>query len=185
MCDAHHIALNCFRASLFHTCRSGGPAIFCSLRRQPFGSIILIQGLADDSLGHDQSYGHFCNGFGRRFRPLTLVAAQESATDVGFVEAMSGRVVAFVRGSPVLVDVLDVISERTRLDLLANSELRLCHYRIGRFVTMRGPARITVSADGITVQAGNPVDVSHETCAVIQASKFQGGLVARGVAFKK
>ena len=48
-----------------------------------------------------------------------------------------------------------------------------------------GPARITVSADGITVQAGNPVDVSHETCAVIQASKFQGGLVARGVAFKK
>jgi hypothetical protein len=87
--------------------------------------------------------------------------------------------------SPVLVDVLDVISERTRLDLLANSELRLCHYRIGRFVTMRGPARITVSTDGITVQAGNPVDVSHETCAVIQASIFQGGLVARGVTFKK
>ena len=101
---------------------------------------------------------------------LSPSAAQESATDVGFVEAMSGRVVAFVRGSPVLVDVLDVISERTRLDLLANSELRLCHYRIGRFVTMRGPARITVF---------------HETCAVIQASKFQGGLVARGVAFKK
>ena len=116
---------------------------------------------------------------------LSPSAAQDSATDVGFVEAMSGRVVAFVRGSPVLVDVLDVISERTRLDLLANSELRLCHYRIGRFVTMRGPARITVSADGITVQAGNPVDVSHETCAVIQASKFQGGLVARGVTFKK
>ena len=44
---------------------------------------------------------------------LSPSAAQKSATDVGFVEAMSGRVVAFVRGSPVLVDVLDVISERT------------------------------------------------------------------------
>src|SRR5258705_6491045 len=116
---------------------------------------------------------------------LSPLAAQESATDVGFVEAMSGRVVAFVRGSPVLVDVLDVISERTRLDLLANSELRLCHYRIGRFVTMRGPARITVSADGITVQAGNPVDVSPVTCALVQTSKYQGGLVARGVTLKK
>jgi len=75
ICDAHHIALNCFRANLFYTCRSGGPAIFRGLRRQPLGSIILIQGLADDSLGRDQSCGHFCNGFGRRFRPLTLGSA--------------------------------------------------------------------------------------------------------------
>jgi hypothetical protein len=54
---------------------------------------------------------------------LSPSAAQESATDVGFVEAMSGRVVAFVRGSPVLVDVLDVISERTRL-LVARLPIR-------------------------------------------------------------
>jgi len=57
--------------------------------------------------------------------------------------------------------------------------------RIADVMTMRGPARITVSADGITVQAGNPVDVSPVTCAVVQASKSQGGLVARGVTFKK
>jgi hypothetical protein len=54
-----------------------------------------------------------------------------------------------------------------------------------RLLSRGDPARITVSADGITVQAGNAVDVSHETCAVIHASKFQGGLVARGVTFKK
>jgi hypothetical protein len=65
---------------------------------------------------------------------LSPSTAQESAaTDVGYVEAVSGRVVAFARGAPVLVDVLDVISDRTRFDLLTNSELRLCHYRIGRF----------------------------------------------------
>jgi hypothetical protein len=113
--------------------------------------------------------------------PLT---AHESATDVGYVEAVSGRVVAFARGAPVLVDVLDVISGRTRFDLLANSELRLCHYRIGRFLTMKGPARITISSDGIIVEAGKAVDVSQDACAVVKASKIQGGIVTRGAAIK-
>jgi two-component system, OmpR family, response regulator len=58
-------------------------------------------------------------------------------------------------------------------------------YRIGRFITLRGPARIIVSKDGITVQAGHPVDVSQETCTVVQESKFQGGIVARGVSIRK
>jgi hypothetical protein len=116
---------------------------------------------------------------------LSPSAAQELSTDVGFVEAVSGRVVAMTRGTPVLVDVSDVISDRTRFDLLANSELNLCHYRIGRFITLRGPARIIVSKDGITVQAGHPVDVSQETCTVVQESKFQGGIVARGVSIRK
>jgi hypothetical protein len=115
---------------------------------------------------------------------LSPSTAQESATDVGYVEAVSGRVVAFTRGAPVLVDVLDVISGRTRFDLLTNSELRLCHYRIGRFLTMKGPARITVSSDGIIVEAGKAVDVSQDTCAVVKASKFQGGVVTRGATFK-
>jgi hypothetical protein len=112
---------------------------------------------------------------------LSPSAAQEAATEVGFVEAVSGRVVAFARGAPVLVDVLDVVGERTRFDLLTDSELRVCHYRLRRFVTMRGPAIVTVSADGITVEAGPAVDISEETCAAAQASKFQGGIVARGV----
>jgi hypothetical protein len=116
---------------------------------------------------------------------LSPSAAQELSTDVGFVEAVSGRVVAMAHGTPVLVDVSDVISDQTRFDLLGNSELNLCHYRIGRFITLRGPARIIVSKDGITVQAGHPVDVSQETCTVVQESKFQGGIVARGVSIRK
>jgi hypothetical protein len=108
-------------------------------------------------------------------------AAQEAAmSDIGYIEAVSGRVVALARGNPVLVDALDAISDRTRFDLLADSELRLCHYRIGRFVTMRGPARVTISADSVTVSAGKPVEVSQDTCAMVPASKFQGGLLTRG-----
>jgi hypothetical protein len=108
-------------------------------------------------------------------------AAQESPTDVGYVEAVSGRVIAF-REAPVLVDVLDIIVDRTRFDLLPNSELRLCHYGTRRFLTMRGPARVTVSANAIVVEpAAAVVVVSEDTCAIAQASKFQGGLVARGV----
>src|SRR5258708_14239670 len=89
-------------------------------------------------------------GAGSGLSPST---AQESATDVGFVEAMSGRVVAFVRGSPVLVDVLDVISERTRLDLLANSELHLCHYRIGRYIGREHASTPTTSSSRIPSSA--------------------------------
>src|SRR5262245_8786958 len=119
------------------------------------------------------------------FSGLSPLAAQEAATDAAYVEAVRGRVIAFARGTPILVDTLDIISDRTRFDLLANSELRLCHYGVRRFLTMRGPARVTVAADGITVEAGKPVEVSQETCAVVQTSKFQGGFVARGVNFKK
>jgi hypothetical protein len=116
---------------------------------------------------------------------LSPSAAQESTTEVGFIEAVSGRVVALASGTPVLVDVLDVVRDRTRFDLLTNSELRLCHYRMRRFLTMSGPARVTVSADGITVEAGPAVDISEESCAAAQTSKFQGGIVARGAPLKR
>jgi hypothetical protein len=111
-------------------------------------------------------------------------AAQEGAPDVAHVAAVSGRVVALVRGTPSLLDTADVISDRTRLDVLANSELQVCHYRMQRFVTMSGPARVTVSADGVTVESGKAAVISKETCAVPQASNFQGGVVTRGVSFK-
>jgi hypothetical protein len=118
---------------------------------------------------------------------LSPSSAQEAAADVAYVEAVIGRVVAFAHRAPapVLVDTLDVISDRTRFDLLANSELRLCHYRMRRFLTMRGPARITVSAEAIAVEAGKSVDISQETCAVVKPSKFQGGFPARGATSKK
>ena len=111
-------------------------------------------------------------------------AAQETPADVAHVAAVSGRVVVSFRGTPSLLDAADAISDRTRLDVLANSQLQVCHYGMQRFVTMSGPARITVSAGGVTVESGKAAVISKETCAVPQASNFQGGVVTRGVSFK-
>ena len=113
---------------------------------------------------------------GSCFNPL---AAQEASPDVAFVETVTGRVVALASGAPTLLGPLDVITNRTRVDVLANSELRLCHYQTSRFLTVKGPARIIVSVDGINVEAGKAV-VSRDTCGLVEASAHQGGLVARG-----
>ena len=115
---------------------------------------------------------------------LTPLAAQEAPRDVAFVEAVSGRVVAFATETPALLGPLDVITHRTRVDVLANSELRLCQYLTSRFLTVKGPARLTVFAEGVSVEAGK-VDVSRDTCGVVEASRHQGGLVARGVSLTK
>ena len=108
-------------------------------------------------------------------------AAAQAGNEVAYVEAVNGRVVAVARETPVLVAALDIISDRTRFDLLPNSELRLCHYQVGRFMTVRGPARVTVSTAGITVEAGKEAEISQDVCAFALASKFQGGFLARGV----
>ena len=124
-----------------------------------------------------------CLGGGAGISPS---AAEEAVTDVGYVVSVSGRVVAFARGTPVLLDTLDSISDRTRLDLLANSELRLCHYRMQRILMLRGPARATISAEGVRAdEAGKAVEASAETCATPVVSRFQGGLLTRGAAFKQ
>jgi hypothetical protein len=112
-------------------------------------------------------------------------AAQEAAADAGYVEAVSGPVVAFARGRPVLLHTLDVISDRTRLDLQANSELRICHYRTQRFLTLRGPSRATISADGVTAEAGKAIVASAEPCGAPAAPKLQGGLLSRGATSKQ
>jgi hypothetical protein len=113
------------------------------------------------------------------------VAQEAAAPDVAYAVAVSGRVVALARGTPALLDTLDNIVDRTRLDLLANSELRLCHYRTQRILILRGPARATVSADGMRVEAGRADDASTETCTAPVVSRFQGGLLTRGAAFKR
>ena len=87
-------------------------------------------------------------------------AAQESAVDVGYVEDVSGRVVAFSQGKPVLLDALDVISDRTRVDLQANSELRICHYPTHKLLTLKGPLRVSISRDGVTADNGKAVVVA-------------------------
>jgi hypothetical protein len=109
------------------------------------------------------------------------LAAQEASRDVAFVEAATGKVVALASGAPALLGPLDVITDRTRVDLMAGSELRICHYLTARFLTVKGPARIMVSANGVIVEAGKAADVSRETCNPPQATNAQGGIVARGV----
>jgi hypothetical protein len=79
-------------------------------------------------------------------------AAQESAADVAYVMEVSGRAVASLQGRPSLLDTLDIIRDRTRLDLQANSELRLCHYQTHQLLTLKGPLRASVSSDGVMVE---------------------------------
>jgi hypothetical protein len=112
-------------------------------------------------------------------------SAQEAVVDVAYVESVSGHVVAFARGRPVFLDTLDAIVDRTRLDLQPQSELRLCHYGTQRIVILKGPTRVSVSADIITVENGNAINASAGTCTTPLASKFQGGLVSRGVASRR
>jgi hypothetical protein len=108
-------------------------------------------------------------------------AAQGTATEVAYVEAVNGRVVAAAQGKPTLVGVLDIISDRTQLDLQANSELRICHYLTHKLLTLRGPLRALVSASGVTAENG-AIDGSRESCAAPVFSTFQGGLVSRTAA---
>ncbi|HYY70039.1 MAG TPA: hypothetical protein VE734_09915 [Terriglobales bacterium] len=112
-------------------------------------------------------------------------AAQEPTPDVAYVISLSGRVLASVRGTPSLLDTASIIGDRARLDLMANSELQVCHHGLQRFVTMTGPARVTVSTASVTVESGKAAVVSKETCATPQVSNFQGGVVTRGVSFKQ
>ena len=115
---------------------------------------------------------------------LNPLAAQEASSDVAFVETVTGQAVALVSGRPTLLGSSEVITNRTRVDVLANSELRLCHYQASRFLTVKGPARIIVSVDGVSVEAGKAV-VARDACGSVEASAHQGGLVARGVSYKK
>jgi hypothetical protein len=109
-----------------------------------------------------------------------VYAAQET-TEVAFVEDMSGRVVAFSQGKPILLETLDTINDRTQLDVLANSELQICHYQTRQLVTLKGPLRASVSRDGVAIENRKTLLVSAVSCAAPAVSKFQGGLVVRGV----
>jgi hypothetical protein len=97
-------------------------------------------------------------------QPAALAPAPVPEANVAAVEAVSGHVVAFARGKPALLQNADIISERTQLDLKPNSELRICHYRANRLLTLRGPARASVSADGVMYEGGRTVDAAAGTC---------------------
>jgi hypothetical protein len=111
-------------------------------------------------------------------------AAQEAATEVAFVEDVSGRVVAFLEGRPTLLEALDIIKDRTQLDLLSASELRICHYQTHQLLTLKGPLRASISRDIVTVEDGKAVLASAGACAAPVVSNFQGGLLTRSPRFK-
>ena len=109
-------------------------------------------------------------------------AAPETPIDVAYVEEVRGRVVASSQGAPALLDALDIISDRTRLDLQANSELRICHYRTQRLLALKGPLKVSISQAGVTAENGK---VSAEgSCAAPVVSTFQGGIVSRSTGLK-
>jgi hypothetical protein len=112
--------------------------------------------------------------------PPPAYAAPESA-DVAFVEDVSGRVIAFSQGKPTLLGTLDTIIDRTQLDLLPNSELRVCHYQTHQVITLKGPLRASISSDSVAIENGNAVVVFAGLCSAPVTSKFQGGLVVRGI----
>ena len=122
---------------------------------------------------------------------IAPAAAQGAGAAVGnevaYVESVNGRVLAMIAGKPTLLDTLDMIDERTRVDPLANSELRICHYRRQRIVAIRGPMRVSVTSSGVTADGGKEIEASGEPCVKPAVSNFQGGFLARttGVASTK
>jgi len=109
----------------------------------------------------------------------SALAGLDAATEVAHVEYLTGRVVAFAQGRPNLLDVLDTINDRTQLDLLANSELHICHYQTHQLLTLKGPARVSVSREGVTVENGKATITVAGSCATPVVSTFHGGFVAR------
>jgi hypothetical protein len=111
--------------------------------------------------------------------------SEETTTEVAFVMEVTGRVVAFPQGKPTLLDALDIISDRTRLDLQANSELRICHHQTHQLFTLKGPLRASISRNGLTVENGIAVIASAGSCAAPVVSTYQAGFITRGVATRR
>lgn len=111
----------------------------------------------------------------------SALAGLDADTEVAHVEHLTGRVVAFSRGRPTLLDVLDTIGDRTQLDLLANSELQICHYQTHQLLALKGPLRVSISREGVTVENGKAAITVAGSCATPVVSTFHGGFVARGV----
>jgi hypothetical protein len=104
-----------------------------------------------------------------------------SPAEVAYVSEVSGRVVAFEQGKPMLLDVLDVVADQTQLDLLANSELQICHSRLRQIFVLKGPLRAMISQNGVRVGNGKVLVRSTGTCATPTAPTAHGGLVSRAI----
>jgi hypothetical protein len=108
-------------------------------------------------------------------------AGPSSATEVAYVSEVSGRVVALMQGRPTLLDALDVVTDQTRIDLLANSELRLCHSRTHQVFILNGPLTARIEQSGVTTENGTRTAAAAGSCAAPTTSTSHGGIVTRGV----
>jgi len=105
-------------------------------------------------------------------------AAQEPT--VAHVLAVNGSVTANASGERTWLEILDGIRERTRIELLGNSELRICHYSTRTQLILKGPVRAEVWADGVTAQNAKAVERSNAPCTAPGLASVQGGHLSRG-----
>jgi len=111
----------------------------------------------------------------------TTAVAQDAAADVAYVESVGGRVVAFSLGKPALLEALDIIHDKTQVDVLAKSELRICHYQSRQLLTLTGPLKASISRNGVTVDNAKGTVASAESCMPPVASTYIGGILSRGL----
>jgi hypothetical protein len=100
-----------------------------------------------------------------------------STTEVAYVSEVSGRVVAPMQGRPTSLDALDVVADQTRIDLQANSELRICHSRTHQVFTLKGPLTAMIEQGGVTIENGRIAVASTGSCAAPTASVFHAVLL--------
>jgi hypothetical protein len=110
-----------------------------------------------------------------------IAPAAAQSGDVAYVETVTGNVTASAQGTTTALDVLDIISDRTRVELAARSELRLCLHGPRKLVALKGPLRATIGADSVSADDGKAIALSRQDCAVPMISTFQGGIVSRSV----
>jgi len=105
--------------------------------------------------------------------------AQEA--NVAHVLAVHGAVLANASGERARLEILDGIRERTRIELLANSELRICHYPTRTQFTLKGPLRAEVWADAVTAENASAVERSSAPCTAPGLASVPGGHLLRSV----
>jgi hypothetical protein len=112
---------------------------------------------------------------------VSAAAAQTSRKDVAYVMAVSGHASATAEGNSADLDGLDIIYQGTQVDLDANAELRLCHYRLRKLVTLKGPLHAVISATGIATDQGDLATSAREPCTAPAVSTIQGGVAYRAL----
>ncbi len=102
------------------------------------------------------------------------------AGDMAYVESLTGEAAQSVGGHDSDLDLLDVLGEGAELKV-TSGELRLCHYGLHQFLTVKGPFEGLLSRTGITAQKGEAVAASGQKCTEPVVSTIQGGVAFRNL----